>query len=75
MMKNVKFLDNERERERMMGQLRNALRENCIESTKMMTADEIKDRLTSMLELEPKRNVEDIIKVFDEGIQRSHISD
>jgi hypothetical protein len=63
MMKNVKFLDNERERERMMGQLRNALRENCIESTKMMTADEIKDRLTSMLELEPKRNVEDIIKV------------
>jgi len=58
-----KFLGNETEGKKMMNQLRDALKENCIESTKMITADEIKDRLTSMLELEPKRSVEDIIKV------------
>ncbi|KAH0952095.1 hypothetical protein HN011_009869 [Eciton burchellii] len=69
----MRYYDNERERERMMDQLRNALRENCIESTKMMTADEIKDRLTSMLELEPKRNVEDIIKEYKEAISAIEI--
>jgi len=62
-MKNVKFLGNEKERKEMMNQLRGAFRENCIESTKMKIADEIKDRLTNMLEVEPKRNVEDIVKV------------
>ncbi|EZA58649.1 E3 SUMO-protein ligase NSE2 [Ooceraea biroi] len=64
----MKYYVDEEEQKTKLKQLRDALRDNCIESTKMKTADAIKDRLTSMMELEPERNVEDIVKEYKQAI-------
>lgn len=47
----------------MLMQLRNTLEENCIEVAKMKMAEEIKQRLKNVSELEPNKKTEDIVKV------------
>lgn len=45
----------------MLSKLRNILRDNCIETTKMKDADDIKDRY--IMEYESETNPEDILEV------------
>jgi len=47
----------------MLEQLRDALKENCIESMRIKIADEIREKLEHVSEVEPERRVTNITKV------------
>jgi len=47
----------------MLKQLRDALKDNCIESVRIKTANEIREQLEHVSELEPERSVKNVTKV------------
>lgn len=57
------FLDNEEARQKILKELRDALNDNCVETMRIKAADEIRERLEHVSELEPKKDVKDITKV------------
>jgi len=63
------FLDNEEERQKMLKQLRDALEDNCIESVRIKTANEIREQLEHVSE--PKRSVKNVTKVTNRFKSRS----
>jgi len=56
------FLDDEKERQEMLQQLRDAVKDNCNESVRIKTADEIREKLEPVSE-EQERSVKDVTKV------------
>lgn len=57
------FLDDE-EGQKKLKELRDSLMKNCLESERIKAANEIREQLERMSELEPERKVEDITKVI-----------
>jgi len=64
------FLDNEEARQKILKKLRNALKENCMETARIKAADEIREQLERVSELELERDVKDITKVTTTLSQR-----
>lgn len=62
----AKHYVDENEQEKMLSKLRNILRDNCIETTKMKDADDIKDRY--IMEYESETNPEDILEQYRKAI-------
>ncbi|XP_012223813.1 E3 SUMO-protein ligase NSE2-like [Linepithema humile] len=69
----AKYYVDKEEKEKTLTQLRNTLKENCIEIEKMRMAEEIKERLEHVSELEPDRKVEDITKEYNKAISEIKI--
>lgn len=57
------FLDDEEVRQKVLKDLRDALKANCMESAKIKAADKIKQHLECLSNLEPGRKVKNITKV------------
>lgn len=57
------FLDDE-EGQKKLNELRDSLMKNCLESERIKAANEIREQLERISELEPERKVKDITKVI-----------
>lgn len=57
------FLDDEETRQEILKELKDTLKENCTETARIKAADEIREGLEHMSELELERDVKNLTKV------------
>ncbi|XP_020288026.1 E3 SUMO-protein ligase NSE2-like [Pseudomyrmex gracilis] len=64
----LKYYVDEEEKLKVLTDLRNALKENCIETARIKAANDIKQRLEYVSEMEPQRSTREIVKEYTEAI-------
>jgi len=70
----IKYYDGEEARQKVLKELRDALKGICVESARIKAADEIRERLEYVSELEQERDVQNITKEYRKAISEIQIN-